>query len=111
MGETFLGDPEIAKWWDRLMEADGSSRLSMVREKLSEEIDTEWNPLCFPRPSMSRKRIRMRVGFWRKRIKLHSLTVTTNDAGCALGPSKQAGGRHVLAGGTAVFVNLSVAAF
>ncbi|PAY21346.1 hypothetical protein CKO51_01845 [Rhodopirellula sp. SM50] len=46
--ESDAGNPGITAWWNRYMEADGSQRLSMVREKLSEELDAEWREALFP---------------------------------------------------------------
>ncbi len=42
------GNPEISEWCDRLMDADGSQRLAMLRLKLSEELDAEWREEIFP---------------------------------------------------------------
>ncbi len=38
----------IEKWWDYYLEVDGPQRLSMVREKLGEDLNAEWRESIFP---------------------------------------------------------------
>lgn len=50
--KALASNPAITDWWNRYLEAGGSQRLSMVREKLAEDLaadlDEDWREAMFP---------------------------------------------------------------